>query len=48
MRVSGTIRRILIDEGVVTPEQWTAAHDSGGPTLDALVEQGATDEGSLL
>lgn len=48
MRVSGTIRRILIDEGIVTAEQWTAAHESGGPTLDALVEQGATDEGSLL
>ena len=48
MAASGTIRRILVDEGVVTSEQWASARESAGPTLDALVEIGATDEGRLL
>ena len=43
VRVSGKIRRILLDRGMVAPESWAAALESGRPVLEALLE----DSGDL-
>ena len=48
VRASGTIRRILIDAGLVTAEDWTQARETGGAVLDVLVERGVADEGKVL
>lgn len=48
VRASGTIRRILIDAGLVTAEDWTSARETGGAVLDVLVQRGTTPEGKLL
>jgi type IV pilus assembly protein PilB len=48
VRASGTIRRILIDAGLVSAEDWTRARETGGAMLDALVQQGASTEPKLL
>jgi len=48
VRASGTIRRILIDAGLITAEDWTRAREGGGGVLDALVAQGVIQEPPLL
>lgn len=37
VRVSGKIRRILLDQGLVSPESWAAAVDSEKPVLEFLL-----------
>jgi type IV pilus assembly protein PilB len=48
VRTSGKIRRILMDAGLVTDEDWAAARDNGGQPLATLLSQGILNEGSLL
>ena len=44
VRVSGKIRRLLVDEGAVSNEDWTTARESGQPVVDSLLEQGVLTE----
>ena len=37
VRVSGKIRRILLESGMVSPEAWAAAVESGRPVLGELI-----------
>lgn len=37
VRVSGKIRRILLDQGLVSPESWAAAAESEKPVLEVLL-----------
>ena len=39
VRVSGRIRRLLIDAGLVSAEEWSKARETGKPVLDVLIEQ---------
>ncbi|MCZ6598121.1 MAG: ATPase, T2SS/T4P/T4SS family [Planctomycetota bacterium] len=48
VRVSRKIRRILIDAGLVTAEEWADARQSGAPVLDVLVQRGTTGESDVL
>ena len=48
VRASGTIRRILIDAGLVSAEDWTSARETGAPVLDVLVERGVSGEADIL
>ena len=48
VRVSGKIRRILIDAALVTEEEWALASQSGGQPLSTLISQGGISEGKLL
>jgi len=48
VKVSGKIRRLLIDAGLVTSEEWTDARSTGKPVVEALLEQGKLVEESLL
>ena len=47
-RVSGKIRRLLIDAGLVTVEEWTEARDASGPILENLLSQGVLEESDYL
>ena len=47
VRVSGKIRRLLVDAGVVTAEDWSAARGTGQPVVDVLLERGSLDEERL-
>ena len=47
VRVSGKIRRLLMDAGFVTAEDWKEASSSGMPVVDALLERGVVDEAQL-
>jgi len=48
MRVSGKIRRILVDAGLVTNEEWAAAKERGGSPVATLIGQGILHEDALL
>ncbi|MEM7307743.1 MAG: ATPase, T2SS/T4P/T4SS family [Planctomycetota bacterium] len=48
VRASGTIRRILMDAGLITADDWSGARDTGAPVLDVLVERGVVDEPQIL
>ena len=48
VRVSGRIRRILVDAGLVSEEDWSAAKDRGGQPVAALLSQGLISEDALL
>jgi hypothetical protein len=37
VRVSGKIRRLLVDAGLVTESDWNIARDKGGNVLDRLL-----------
>lgn len=47
-RVSGKIRRVLVDAGVVAEADWSSVKDSGASPLEALVERGRLGESTLL
>ncbi len=47
VRVSGKIRRLLIDAGLISAEDWANARETGQPVVDVLIEQGLVDEGHL-
>jgi type IV pilus assembly protein PilB len=48
MRVSGRIRRILVDAGLVSEDDWSAAKERGGQPVAALLSQGLLHEDALL
>jgi type IV pilus assembly protein PilB len=48
VKASGTIRRILVDNGLITAQDWATARESGQPILDTLIERGVVEETKLL
>jgi len=48
VRVSGKIRRLLVDAGHVSEEDWSAARERGGQPVATLLSQGAITEAALL
>jgi type IV pilus assembly protein PilB len=48
VRVSGKIRRILIDARLVSEEDWNSAKDRGGQPLATLLSQGLLQEEDLF
>ncbi len=48
VRVSGKIRRLLVDAGLVTESDWNLARDKGGNVLDSLLASGSVPESQLL
>jgi len=48
VRVSGKIRRILLESGMVSPEDWAAAVESGNPVLGELISDSEFGEAKLL
>ncbi|NOT31448.1 MAG: type II/IV secretion system protein, partial [Planctomycetes bacterium] len=48
VRVSGKIRSILVDAGLVTQEDWNSARESGKPPVDVLLERGTLTEERLF
>src|SRR5688572_17101285 len=48
VRVSGKIRRLLVDAGLVSDEDWAAARERGGQPVATLLSQGAISESALL
>ena len=48
VKVSGKIRRLLIDAGLITTEQWADARQTGQPVVEVLLDQGALVEDTLL
>ena len=48
VRVSGKIRSLLIDAGLVTQEDWNGARESGKPIVDVLLERGTVTEERLF
>ena len=48
MRISGKIRRLLVDGGLVTEEQWSAARERGGSPVATLLAQGQLSEEALF
>ncbi len=48
VQVSVKIKRILIDSGLVSENDWNHARDKGGSVLDSLLNAGTLQEDSLL
>jgi type IV pilus assembly protein PilB len=48
VRVSSKIKRLLIDEGLVTSDQWTDARADGPNVVETLLERGAVSERALM
>ena len=48
VRVSGKIRSILVDAGLVKQEDWNAARDTGKPIVDVLLERSLLTEERLF
>jgi type IV pilus assembly protein PilB len=48
VRVSGKIRRLLVDASLVTETDWNNARDKGGNVLETLLTSGTLTESSLL
>jgi type IV pilus assembly protein PilB len=48
VRVSGKIRRILLESGMVSTEEWASAVESGKPVLEELISDGEFGEAELL
>jgi type IV pilus assembly protein PilB len=48
VRISGKIRRLLVDGGLVTEEQWSAARERGGSPVATLLAQGQLSEEALF
>jgi type IV pilus assembly protein PilB len=47
VRITGKIRRLLIDAGLVSAEDWASARETGQPVVDVLLERGLLDENRL-
>ena len=47
-RVSGKIRRLLVDAGLVTEADWNSARDRGGNVIETLLSSGTLNENALL
>ncbi|MHC4261262.1 MAG: GspE/PulE family protein [Planctomycetota bacterium] len=48
VRLSGKIRRLLLDAEKVTTEQWNEARTSDSPAIDTLIRQGMLSESDLF
>jgi type IV pilus assembly protein PilB len=48
VRVSGKIRSLLVDSGLVSQEDWNSAKESGKPPVDVLLERGTLKEERLF
>jgi type IV pilus assembly protein PilB len=48
VRVSGKIKRLLVEAGLVTDEAWNSAREKGGNVIETLLTSGGLDEASLL
>ncbi|MCE9593364.1 MAG: Flp pilus assembly complex ATPase component TadA [Planctomycetes bacterium] len=48
VRISGKIRRLLVDAGLVTDEDWAAAKAKGAQPVATLLQQGLLTEAKLL
>lgn len=48
MRISGKIRRLLVDGGLVTEDDWAAARERGGSPIATLISQGTLTEDAWL
>ena len=48
VRASSKIRRLLLDAGLVSNEDWESARERGGDVLRQLISQGTLAEGPLL
>ncbi|HVS18690.1 MAG TPA: ATPase, T2SS/T4P/T4SS family [Planctomycetota bacterium] len=48
MRISGKIRRLLVDGGLVSDEDWSAAKERGGSPIATLISQGTLTENAWL
>ena len=48
VRISSKIRRILMDAGLVSEEDWRQAGQNGGQPIATLLSQGTLSEGKLL
>ncbi len=48
VRVSGKIKRLLVDAGLVSDEAWNSARDKGGNVIETLLSSGGLEESALL
>ncbi len=48
VRVSGKIRRLLLDNELVSAEDWNTASESGQPVMEALLDRGVISEDVLF
>src|SRR5688500_5397432 len=48
VRVSGKIRRLLVDAGLVSEEDWALAREKGGQPVATLLSNGTVTETALL
>ncbi|HVS17487.1 MAG TPA: hypothetical protein VMT18_02720, partial [Planctomycetota bacterium] len=48
VRLSGKIRRLLVDAGLVSEDDWAVARERGGQPLATLLAQGLLSEDDLL
>jgi type IV pilus assembly protein PilB len=48
VRISGKIRRILVDAGQVSEDDWSAARERGGSPVATLLSQGLLNEDGLF
>ena len=48
VRITGKIRRLLVDAGLVNEQDWTAAREKGGQPVATLLSQGLLSEDALL
>ncbi len=47
VRVSGKIRRLLIESGLVSSDDWTSARETGKHVVDVLIDRGLVEEERL-
>jgi type IV pilus assembly protein PilB len=48
VRITGKIRRLLVDAGLVNEQDWIAAREKGGQPVATLLSQGLLSEDALL
>jgi type IV pilus assembly protein PilB len=48
VRVSTKIKRLLVDAGIVTTEEWAGARGSGPNVVDTLISEGVVEENALM
>lgn len=48
MRISGKIRRLLVDGGLVTEQDWATARERGGSPIATLIAQGTLSQDAWL